>query len=184
MMALVYRRDCLSLATLGLIQSSGPIVETAETASHPPASVAGGLSAFLCRPFLCWRRLSHQLLVGETLAGNAVHYSVESVGVVGFTGIIPVGFFVQIPKQVEWFHANIGALDCPFEQAPEVFDTVGMDTAPHVFLGMVNDFVGIIGNQPEVCAVGIGVDNGAWINVPTNLWRQSRYAECLLLPWP
>ena len=100
--------------------------------SHSAFWAVAGLSAFLCLPFLRWRgTCSSQFLVSQPLTNDAVHYTHESAGIVSLTGIIPIGFLVQIPEQVERFDANIGALDCPFKQAPEVFDTVwcGLDPA-------------------------------------------------------
>ena len=91
---------------------AAPAVETAGMPFQSPTLVVGGLFAFLCRPFLRWRRSSPgQLAVGQAFTGNPVHDTVEPAGIVGFAGIIPEGFFDQISEQMERFDTNAALAD-------------------------------------------------------------------------
>ena len=58
-----------------------------------------------------------------------------------FSIVIAEYLLVQIPKEMERLHADIGALQLPLEQAPEVFHSVGVDLPVNVPFGMVNDLV-------------------------------------------
>ena len=125
-------------------QPSALAAETFGTPFYSHVSVAGGLSAFLCLPFLCLCRLPHQLFVSEPLTTDAVHHSAEPANIVGFTGIIPIGFFIHVPKQVERLNADISAFDCSLQETPEVFDTVGVNPTTDVFFGVVDNLMGAL----------------------------------------
>lgn len=46
--------------------------------------------------------------------------------------------------------AHISSLDPALQEAPEVFDGVGMNVSMHIFNGMINDSVGILVLEPMV----------------------------------
>ena len=90
-----------------------------------------------------------------------------------FAEVVPKHLFVQIPEQMELFHAHIGSLESALEQTPEVFKSVGVDLPINVFFGMVNDLVlesllseSLIGHER------IGVDRAASFDVSANLSLQ------------
>lgn len=96
--------------------------------------------------------------VGETFAENMRENVIKSLAVVnrGFfaSAIVETeSLFIQIPEQVERFDANIGSLETALQQAPVVFEAVGVHVPTHVFVGVVNHFVSeltievIIGRQ-------------------------------------
>ena len=151
-------------------------VGTVGTASHSPASAVGGLSAFLCLPFLGLCRLPHQSLVGQTLARDAFQDSVEPAGIGGLSSIVPESLFINVPEQVERLYADIGAFDGPFQEAPVVFDPDGMNLAPHICFGVVDDFMGIARTDSVVSGVFVGIDGGTWRNGLANGSRQSTLA--------
>lgn len=92
---------------------------------------------------------SDQILVGQAPADDAVDREAEAIRVVHVAPIVePEGLLVQIPEQVERLDRYVGAVQGPFEQAPEVLAAVRVDRAVHVTLGVVNDLVGVVGNQP------------------------------------
>lgn len=49
--------------------------------------------------------------------------------------------FVKVTEQVERLHADIGAADRPFQEAPEIFQAVRVDFTANVFDRMVDDFM-------------------------------------------
>ena len=44
---------------------------------------------------------------------------------------------------MEWFDRYVGALESAFQQAPEVFEPIGVDRAIDVGFGMVNDVMDV-----------------------------------------
>jgi len=159
---------------LDQIESVAPVVETAETEFHLPASPAvGGLSAFLCLPFLRLRRnRPRELFVCEPFTGDAIHHPMESAGIIGFAGIVAVGFLVEIPEEVKRLNADVGSFDGPLQEAPEILNAVGVNPATNVFMGMVDHFMEITGIEASIGAVSVGVDGGAGHHVPPYLWRK------------
>lgn len=150
------------------------------TASHSPSSVAGGLSAFLCLPFLrLSRNCPRKLLVGQPFTGDAFHDSVESFAITDLPTVVPERFFINIPEQVEGLNTDVGALDSPFQEAPEVLNAVGVNHAPDVFLGVVDNLMSVVGADGRITSVFIGVDNGSRLNAPANGARQGSLASAL-----
>src|SRR5258708_23394251 len=77
---------------------------------------------------------------------------------------------VEVPEQVEWFHADIGAFQLALEQTPEVFESVSVNLPINVPFGMVNDLMleslfleSLIGHER------IGVDRAACFHVSANV---------------
>ncbi len=90
-----------------------------------------------------------------------------------FAEVKPEHLFVQIPEQVKLFHAYVGSLESALEQAPEVFQSIGVNLPVNVFFGMVNDLVleslfpeSLIGHKR------IGVDRAPCFDVSANLSLQ------------
>lgn len=106
-------------------------------ASHCPAWPVWASLPRLFLPALSWRSRTDEALVSEPLSYNAVADLVEAVNIIAAPGIVPEGFLVNISEQVEGLNANIGAFDGPFQEAPEVFNPVGVDFASDVGFGVV-----------------------------------------------
>jgi hypothetical protein len=60
-------------------------------------------------PLFClgWRRFSNQFLIGEPLANYRTSYTLKSVSIVSLTSIVPIGLFIKISEEVEWFNTHI-----------------------------------------------------------------------------
>src|SRR5437899_2720280 len=91
-----------------------------------------------------------------------------------FPQVVPEHLFVQIPEQVKLFYAHISSLEPSLEQAPEVFEPVGVNLTVNVLFGMVNDLVleslfseSLIGHER------IGIDRAPRFDVSANLGLQS-----------
>lgn len=59
--------------------------------------------------------------------------------------IVAEDLLVHVAPQVEGLDVNVGAANRPLEQAPKVFEAIGVDVAPNVRLGLVNDAVDVLG---------------------------------------
>src|ERR1019366_5118526 len=79
--------------------------------------------------------------------------------------VVAEHLLVKVAKQMEWFDTDVGSSDAALEQAPEVFESVGVNLAINVFLGMVNYLVGVVLSQPVVRLERIGVESSASFDV-------------------
>ena len=99
-----------------------------------------------------WRRLlalrrsgaqigASQVGVGEALAHDGGQHAHEATPVIGVSVIEPMHLLVNIPEQVEGVNADVGALDRPLQEAPEILQAIGMDLPAHVLPRVVDRFV-------------------------------------------
>ena len=86
-----------------------------------------------------------------------------------FPEVVPEHLFVQIPEQMELFHARVSSLEAALEQAPEVFESVSVNLSVNVLFGVVNDLV-LESLFPEslIRHERIGVDRTPRFDVGTN----------------
>jgi hypothetical protein len=108
-----------------------------------------------------------QFLIGDTTASDMTHSHLKTVPVaneVVLLGAIVVAkhLFVQIAEQVERLNVYVGAFQSALEQAPEVFQPIGVNLPINVGLSMVDNLMleslvleSLIGHE---C---IGVDRAA-----------------------
>jgi hypothetical protein len=84
--------------------------------------------------------LASQFTVGDALSGDLRHGESEALGVVGVQAVIKTkGLFVHIAKQMKRLNRNVGSAQGPLQEAPEVFQPVGMDAPANVGFGMVSE---------------------------------------------
>src|SRR5581483_1949579 len=101
------------------------------------------------------------------------------------------GLLVQISKQVEWFHADVGALNHSLQQRPEVFHSISVDLSDGVGLSVVDHFVNVeVGRTPALWILGfvrferIAVDGRFTIHLHMlrssccRLWRRTFGTTC------
>src|ERR1017187_2351720 len=62
-------------------------------------------------------------------------------------------------------HAHIGSCDATLKQAPEVFDSVCVDSPVHIFLSMVDDLMLVFAVQSLIPAEFIAVKRHASVDV-------------------
>src|SRR5579864_7884761 len=72
--------------------------------------------------------------------------------------------FVYVAEKVERLYGNVGAVQLPLEQAPEVFDSIRVNSSVNVVLKMIDDLVYVISINGHISRVLIGVHDGASIN--------------------
>src|SRR5579862_6327734 len=68
------------------------------------------------------------------------------------------GSLVEIPEQVERLDADVGALQAPLKERPEVLDAVRVDCPIDVLAGVIDDGMGVVAVEPAIRAQSIGVD--------------------------
>ena len=67
------------------------------------------------------------MIPGEPLPDDLAYGHVEAGFIVkAFAIIVAECLLVQIPEEMEGFYRNIGAVDAPLQQRPEVFQAVGV----------------------------------------------------------
>jgi hypothetical protein len=112
--------------------------------------------------------------ISESLSDDVRGNVLETKSIVSqFPKIVPEHLFVQIPEQMEGLHANIGALELALEQAPKVFESVGVHLSINIPFRMVNDLVlepllfeSLIGHER------IGVDGAPRFDMSANISLQ------------
>jgi hypothetical protein len=90
-----------------------------------------------------------------------------------FPEVVPEYLFVQVPEEMERLNADIGAFQLALEQAPEVFEAIGVNLPVNVSFGMVNHLMleslfleSLIGHER------IGVDRAARFDVSADVGLQ------------
>ena len=80
--------------------------------------------------------LSGQLVPGQVLAYDLPHGQIKSLAVVqALALVVAPRLLIEVPEQVEGLNRNVRAFQSAFEQAPKVFQPVGVDFA--AFAGAV-----------------------------------------------
>ena len=114
-----------------------------------------------------------QFGIGETLAGNLAHCHLEALGIVHVFAIVePEHLFVKVAEKMKRLYRNICSMQSALEQAPEVLKGVRGYATINVLNGMVHDLMLVFGIQSTICAMCIGVESRASLNVFTNFRLQ------------
>ena len=71
-----------------------------------------------------------QALVSEPLPHDVSQHVDEAKRIGRLPGVEPEGLFVEVAEQMERLDADVGALDRPLEQRPEVFESVSVWMRP------------------------------------------------------
>src|ERR1700730_1054768 len=93
----------------------------------------------------------------------------------GLLGAVVVAehLFIQVAEQMEWLDAYVCSLESTLNQAPEVFQSVGMDLPVNVLFGMVDNLVlKALLLQSHVGHERIGIDRAARFDVGANVGLQ------------
>lgn len=141
--------------------------------SESPGTEAEGQAFLFPRPCRLIERsvairFSDQFFVGDPLADDLADADVEAFGVRGFAVVVAKRLFIQIPEQVERFHADVCAVQATLQEAPEVFHSVGMDVSVDVFNGVVDDGVLVVRLQSIVGQQFVTEDRRARFDVFTD----------------
>src|SRR6266404_1463593 len=82
--------------------------------------------------------------------------------------VVPENLFVQIAEQMERFNVDVCSLESALEEAPEVFESVGVNLPINVTFCMVNRLVQEVWPQSLIGHERIGVDGAFCFNVSAN----------------
>src|ERR1700739_1307301 len=112
------------------------------------------------------RRISHlagQFCIGEALSCHLRYCQRESISigkgiVCGCTVGVAAHLLTQVLIQVKGFHGHIRTAESPLEQAPEVFDSLGVDLSTNVFLRVIDYLVNEVPAQSVIALMLVGVD--------------------------
>ena len=90
--------------------------------------------------------------------------------------VIPKHLFIKIAEQMKRLNINVSTLQSALEQAPEVFQAIGVDLSVNIMFRMVNRLVNeVLLVQSPIGEQGIGIDRALCFNVRANLrFKQKR----------
>src|ERR1700726_699829 len=107
-----------------------------------------------------------------------IHRSMKPFAVIRELAIVVAKrLLIQVAEQMERFNADIRATDPALEQAPKVFESVGMDTTVNISLRMVNHLVRVVASQTPIGEQRIGVERGFGCDVVPNMLLQDLFAH-------
>jgi hypothetical protein len=162
-----YRRRCSSSSPRGTLISF-----LANDLNRPIGVFAGAAPPSALSADSVWGRLrdilAYQFFVHKPLSGYGRYYLPKSAAVFVIAFVEPEGLFVEIPIKMDRINADIGPLEGALQEAPKVFDVVGVDMITHEFDRMVNGFMGVVSRQAEIGFEGIRVDFGAEFDSSAN----------------
>ena len=86
--------------------------------------------------------LASHLREGKALVSDLREDGREAVCIVHTDAVVVTkGLLIEVAEEMERFNAHIGSADAALQQAPEVFQTVGMDLPVDVFNCMVDNLM-------------------------------------------
>jgi len=112
--------------------------------------------------------LAGKFLVGDPTSHNLFHDGGKTLRVSGLPVVIAESLFVKVAKQVERFNANVGAVQAPLQETPEVLHGVRVDVPVHILDGVVNHGVLVAITQAIVGKQFIAEDCGTRLYAITN----------------
>lgn len=84
--------------------------------------------------------------------------------------------FVYVPEEMERLNRNVCTVQLPFQQRPEVLNSVGVNGPVHIVLKVVDDLLYVVSINREICRMLVCVQNRASVNM-----IEDRIAECRFL---
>src|SRR5882672_812334 len=145
------------------IPLSTPTTPVALPLETSPTHSAVASRRFLspCR-LLRWRRsqprIGDEIAVGQPLADDAPKRLDEAPAVAVRIAPLVVAehLLVNVPMQVERVHGNVGAAQPALQETPEILQSVGVDVAFDVALGLVDDAVDVAVAHRPIRAEHVG----------------------------
>jgi len=92
-------------------------------------------------------QFSGEFGIGEAFADDLTDTKVKPLCIGHLAVIKPARLLIDVPKQVEGFHADVGSVQTAFQKAPEVLHCIGVDVSVHVLDRMVDNSVLIVSAQ-------------------------------------
>ena len=115
--------------------------------------------------------LAGEFFVGEPLADDLSKRLAEAVRVSHvFSVIVAECLFIEVPEQVKRFHTHVGAGQVALQEAPEVFEPVGVDLTVGIGFSVVDDIVSEFWTDIEIGRCFIGEQVSARLDILPNVW--------------
>jgi len=106
-----------------------------------------GASATHASAFLI---LAGETFPGKSPSGNLPTHESKSLRIRQFPPVVAERLFVKVPKQVERLHADVGPVQLPLNETPEVLHRVRVDVAPSILNRVIDDGVIVVRRKPVV----------------------------------
>jgi hypothetical protein len=116
--------------------------------------------------FVCF---AGEFRIGEPLACDLANSDVKALGIGHLAIVKPERLFVQIPKQVERFDADVRALKLSLDERPKVLHAVRVDVAVRVLDRVIDNLVFEVLVQAVVRQQFIGKNRGSRFHVFVDL---------------
>lgn len=98
----------------------------------------------------CLVTLASEFFVGQSFAADLTNYDREPFRVIHIPVVESARLLIDIAKQVEWFHADIGAVKGALQETPKVLHAVGMNVSIRVLDSVIDDRVLVVSLKPFV----------------------------------
>ncbi len=121
---------------------------------------------------------SGELLVCEPFADNARYGQPKAVAI-GHAVVIAESLFAKVTKKMKRFHAHVGSVNAALQEAPKVFESVGMDLPVNVSNRMVDDLMRVVALQSVIGKQFISVGRGACFDALFDFGVKSLFAAII-----
>ena len=85
-----------------------------------------------------------EIIVREPLSSNSRKGGFEACSIIRLSIIVPETLFVYVTVQVEGFHAHVSTFNAAFQQAPKIFNRIGVNFTSNIFTPVVINGVVLI----------------------------------------
>src|SRR5437016_8675997 len=109
-----------------------------------------------------------QIVPSDSTSNNGGTNGRKSVKVCKLAIVVPESMFIKIAEKVKRFDAHIGPTNTALQEAPEIFESISVNLAIDVSLGMVNDLMRIFAREAIIGQQGIAIECRTSFNVLLN----------------
>jgi len=85
--------------------------------------------------------LAGEFRIGQPFADNLTDANIETLRIGHLAIVEPESLLIDVAKQMEWFDADVGAVQLPLNETPEVFHAVSVDVAIRVLDRVIDDLM-------------------------------------------
>lgn len=117
--------------------------------------------------------LANEFRIGPPFADDLTDSNIESLGVRHLPIVETKRLLINIAKEVEWLHADVGSVQAALQERPKVFHRISVDVAVHVLDRVIDDLVLKVIFQTIVGFQLIGEDRCARFDVLFEIRLQS-----------
>ena len=110
-------------------------------------------------------RFASQFLVRDPASDNLFHDTREPLRVRQLAGVETECLFVDVTEQVEGFDADVGSVEAPLQETPEVLHPVRVYVLIHVFDRVIDDRMLKVGFESLIGIQFVGEDGRACFDV-------------------